>query len=422
MPTSSYQSLFEGLFPFSKSRLKYLNAPLLKERADYISHLLGEGRSRKWVKFNASMQVNAIELLNLRTTRLIHSREVLEASSQWAIDKDLHRHIRRGNASAYNFSRIVTAWLTFNGLLVRPELPTPPFDEFVKAYLDELQNVRSLAPSTIYHRHHRLSKLQKWLGERHDTFRDVSLSDVDDYVDGLRVNGFRPRSLLSVAEAIRDFFRFCAQRGWCNGAIARGILMPRVVHRQTGPHGPAWKDVRRMLNLPGTSPVELRANAIISLCSIYGLRRSEIVQLRLDDFDWYNEIMTVRRAKRGRVQHFPIQYEVGEAILTYLRSARPKSSCRHLFTTFVTPIRPMRPPCVRSIVYKRMKMLGIQSDNRGPHALRHACATQLLNKGFSLHEIADFLGHRGLSAVSIYAKHNPRLLRRVASFSLAGIQ
>ena len=39
-----------------------------------------------------------------------------------------------------------------------------------------------------------------------------------------------------------------------------------------------------------------------------------------------------------------------------------------------------------------------------------------------MRDIADFLGHRGLSAVSIYAKYDPRLLRQVASFSLARVQ
>jgi integrase len=58
------------------------------------------------------------------------------------------------------------------------------------------------------------------------------------------------------------------------------------------------------------------------------------------------------------------------------------------------------------IVASRMKSLEIKSKNFGAHSLRHACATQLLHEGSSLPEIAEFLGHRDLKSVSIYAKHD----------------
>jgi integrase/recombinase XerD len=79
------------------------------------------------------------------------------------------------------------------------------------------------------------------------------------------------------------------------------------------------------------TPAELRACALFLLFSIYGLRSSEVAGLRLEDFDWRNETFTVRRAKRGGIQQYPIQYEVGEAILKYLQHGRPQSSCRHVF-------------------------------------------------------------------------------------------
>jgi integrase len=157
------------------------------------------------------------------------------------------------------------------------------------------------------------------------------------------------------------------------------------------------------------------------LCSIYGLRASEIVHLTLDDIDWRTETITVRRAKRGRTQQFPLPYEVGEAIVQYLQKARPHCSCRSLFVTRSTPHRPIRATAFWPIVGKRMKSLGIESAHFGPHALRHACATQLLKKGSSLHDIADFLGHRNTKCVSIYAKYDTRSLRALASFSLAGV-
>ena len=68
-----------------------------------------------------------------------------------------------------------------------------------------------------------------------------------------------------------------------------------------------------------------------------------------------------------------------------------------------------------------MKRLGIKSQSLGPHSLRHACATELLRRGTSLKDIADFLGHRDIASVSIYAKFDARMLRKVAAFSLAGV-
>ena len=146
------------------------------------------------------------------------------------------------------------------------------------------------------------------------------------------------------------------------------------------------------------------------------------MDLQLDDFDWRSEVFTVRRAKRGGVQQFPIQYEVGEAILTYLRHARPHVIDRHVFLGERRPWGPLLHSTVWRTVSRRMQKLGIDLDHLGPHTLRHACATRLLQKGTSLKETADFWGHRDTNSVSIYAKHDIRTLRKVAAFRLAGLR
>jgi site-specific recombinase XerD len=87
----------------------------------------------------------------------------------------------------------------------------------------------------------------------------------------------------------------------------------------------------------------------------------------------------------------------------------------------VRPYRPLRRGFAWVIVGGRMRKHGVGLDHVGPHALRHACATQLLRKGSSLRGIADFLGHQDIKTVSIYAKHDPRMLRKVSAFSLRGI-
>ncbi len=121
----------------------------------------------------------------------------------------------------------------------------------------------------------------------------------------------------------------------------------------------------------GSKPATLRARAVLSLCSIYALRSSEVARLRLSDFDWRDETFAIKRSKRGGLQHYPIQYEVGETILRYLRNGRPRCSCRHVFVTLHPPFRPLQSGSLLQIVSRRIKQLGISSRHMGPHALRH---------------------------------------------------
>jgi integrase len=146
------------------------------------------------------------------------------------------------------------------------------------------------------------------------------------------------------------------------------------------------------------------------------------MNLTLNDFDWINETLVIRRVKRGRIQQYPLQYEVGESILRYLQFGRPRAECRNLFLTLLPPYRPVRPSSFWNIISRQIQRLGLNVKPVGPHSFRHACATELLRKGSSLTEIADFLGHRSLDSVSIYAKCDLRSLKKVATFSMAGVK
>jgi integrase len=70
------------------------------------------------------------------------------------------------------------------------------------------------------------------------------------------------------------------------------------------------------------------------------------------------------------------------------------------------------------MVRRRQRKLGIKLSRYGPHSLRHACATHLLDQGFSLKEIGDHLGHMSTEATQIYAKVDLAALREVAEMDL----
>ena len=138
--------------------------------------------------------------------------------------------------------------------------------------------------------------------------------------------------------------------------------------------------------------------------------------LRLEDIDWEAGSLTVRRPKPGRAGRYPLVRSAGDAILRYLRAVRPRRDNREIFLTLVAPVRPLGPGAISAVVRSRMRRLGIDSQRRGAHALRHAFAQHLQDQGFSMKVIGDCLGHRSPASTAVYAKADLAGLRQVADF------
>jgi integrase len=172
----------------------------------------------------------------------------------------------------------------------------------------------------------------------------------------------------------------------------------------------------------GPSRAQIRDRALLLLFAVYGLRVGEVRRLTLEDFDWQAERIQITRSKpQCRIQSYPLVRSVGDAILRYVTTARPRSEARQVFLSLKAPIRPLGNSALWQIVNRRLRPLGLALAHQGPHALRHACATRLLDRGLSMKEIGDHLGHRNPAATSIYAKVNLASLRQVADFSLEGL-
>jgi integrase/recombinase XerD len=414
----------ETLFSWKRIKTKHLQAPLLKEREQYLIHRLNEGVSLDRLRSIATMLLHVIRLMKFDQIRAVERWEVLSAEELWKSDiTEAHTTRKVGRSSGDSFHYAAFQWLTFLKVITCPEPSFGPIDVAVGDFNAYMSDQRGMSPQSIRVYGSRIRRFLEWKLSSGGTVSSICLRDVDEYLQLEQNKGRLPRTIGSHCVALRLFFRYAETRGWSEFKVARGIKNPRVPRYDPSPKSPPWGQVRRLLDASvPENRADLRASAILFLCAIYGLRSSEVVNLRLKDFDWVNETFIVRRSKRGRVQQYPIQYEVGEAILRYLRSGRPRAGCRNLFLTLRPPYRPVRSSTLWMVVDKRIRRIGMSFPIHGPHSFRHACATELLRKGSSLSEIADFLGHSDLESVSIYAKHDIRSLTKVADFRLLGLR
>lgn len=414
--------MFEQIYQSPRVIERHREAPLRSEREKYLRHLIEQGYCHSKLLGAATYMLHIIRVLELNELRVVYPEEIERAANFWAEYRGPFRDSKHYHSSSPKcFIKYARTWLRFLGMLGLPQ--EAPFHEQIELYSNALRLHQGLAATTIRGYLKRIGLFLRWLAARGGSLHATSISDIDEFLAARRAEGSKPRSIKSECNALKSFFRFAETQGWCAPDLWVSIHGPRVSKYAEHPMGPTWKQVRQLLKLTdGAEAEHLRAKALVLLLAMYGLRSGEIIDLRLEDLDWRSEIITVRRAKGGGIQQFPIQYEVGEAILKYLRYARPRVNDRHLFLGERRPWGPLRHDTVWRTVSRRMRRLGIELDHVGAHSLRHACATRLLQKGTSLKEIADFLGHRDINSVSIYAKHDIRNLRKVAAFRLAGLR
>ena len=333
--------MITAISPFPSVQRRYEAGPLLAERDQYLVHLLREGVNRKVLRCTAAYQLQIIRVMELAELRVVSEAEIHLAGKMWAADTGPLRLRQYVPGVPGTFVRIARAWLHFHGKLAPP--PSPAFHDLVLKFAVNLRVARGLSPSTVTGYTERVKRFMHWFSERNIEFAAVSIHDVDSYLAMRRAEGGSVRGVVGHCQALRSFFGFAEAQGWCRSGIPFGIKSPRIPKFDRSVRGPSWTEVRKILTTAnGETPLLLRSKAILLLLSIYGLRSSEVSGLRLSDFDWRSETLTVRRAKRGGVQQYPIQYEVGEAVLAYLQRGRPRCSSRLVFVSLFRPARTAR--------------------------------------------------------------------------------
>jgi site-specific recombinase XerD len=314
-------------------------------------------------------------------------------------------------------------WLRGLGALI-PEAERPlKFAAELRAFTEYMRVEQGLSPTTIAGRDEQLRWFCASLPSGVRSLRRVTVAHVDAFLEVHARRGWSRRSLRTLGGNLRSFFRYAAPQGWCRSDLASGIELPRLYALEDIPRAPSVEEIGRLLEDSASSedPVSIRDHAILSLLIHYGLRRLEVERLTLDDLDWVAETIRVTRPKLRRAQYYPMSVPVGEAILRYLRHARPRCSHRALFLTIQAPFRPLSGASITFMVRKRLTKLGVQLNRRGAHCLRHACASQLLGAGFNLKQIADHLGHRSMDSTRIYTKIDLHGLRQVAEIDLGAL-
>jgi integrase/recombinase XerC len=156
----------------------------------------------------------------------------------------------------------------------------------------------------------------------------------------------------------------------------------------------------------------IRDKLIIELFYSTGIRRIELVQLKLKDVDVTNKTLKVL-GKRNKERFLPLLDSVLKALETYIIKRNTLEIIQDRDILFLTK---KGNKVYETLVYRIINDYFSKASTKvkkSPHILRHSFATHLLNQGADLNAVKELLGHSSLAATQVYTHNSITELKKV---------
>lgn len=275
----------------------------------------------------------------------------------------------------------------------------------MKGFISHLESMR-LKPSTTHEREHYLCRFLFYLKDRNIyAMSEVNNVVILDYLKTL--DRLKPSIIHMTLRAIRSFLKYLFEQGQLK--IDTSILVPKdkYVKQARLPSTYTVDEIQCMISaIDRSRPCGKRDYAMVLLACRLGMRASDIAGLKFDSLLWEQCIISFNQYKTGRVLQLPLLADVGEAIIDYLKYARPNSSEPYVFLTGRSPIGRLYTSSVTHSVQKAFLASGVNVQHRrhGPHALRHSLASLLLEQNTVMPVITEVLGHENSASTRYYLR------------------
>lgn len=287
-------------------------------------------------------------------------------------------------------------------------------------YIDYLRFEKRYSAHTILAYHTDLDDFTKFMSRQyavhdllqadHNLIRSWLISMIDRKISARSIN----RKL----STLKSFYRYCQRHDLIKISPMLKVVAPRASKQL--PVFMTRDNLEALLHKTEFDPgyEGCRDKMMITLLYATGIRRMELVQLRINDLDLDKGILKVL-GKRNKERLVPLGENVinivkdylvhREEFLTEIMHLQPNNN-QALFVT--SKGLPVYPRLVHSIVHKYLSLIASNSK-LSPHVLRHTFATHMLDDGADLNAIKEILGHSSLAATQVYTHNTIEKLKTI---------
>jgi len=230
--------------------------------------------------------------------------------------------------------------------------------------------------------------------------KDITEEDISDFFhDYIAFYNYSRSYHNQLISAIKIYYKLNGSNAIDSSQLGRprrARTLPKVFSKE---------EVKKILN----STRNTKHMLILWIIYSCGLRRSEVINIRLKDLDRDRGILNIREAKGMNDRIVPVPAMVWEKIDEYIQGYRPAFWLFEGQTGGKYSVE-----SVYSVFKHALKIAGIKKDV-GVHSLRHSYATHLHESGLDIRYIQELLGHRSSRTTEIYTHISRRNLVLVRS-------
>jgi len=270
-----------------------------------------------------------------------------------------------------------------------------------KRMLEELQR-RNYSPTTIRCYVRVVEDFARYFGKRPDHLTREHMREYHLHL--IQKRKLTPKTVGLHIAALRFFFVKTLRRPY----VQVDLPYPRMPERL-----PTVLSQEEVSQLIDSAKNLLNYTMLMTLYGT-GMRRAELIHLKVEDIDSQRMIVHIRQGKRNRDRDVPLTPKLLQTLREYWRWMKPKT---YLFPGMVDNWRadkPMTSKCVWMAVRDAAERAGI-GKRVSPHTLRHCFATHLLENGTDLCTIQMLLGHVDLESTAVYLHVSRRHLQAVVN-------
>ena len=301
--------------------------------------------------------------------------------------------------------------------------------EIIRKYIDHVRNIRRYSERTARLYEDVLNRYVRMVFPEEAPEESVFIESFNRFeIRGFMValmeqEGLSAKSVSMHMSALSSFCRYLVKEGKLKSNPVRTVTRPKVEKRLPeyfrDDAMKAYFDKTREEASPeylavfkenidndhGKRLYEQRlARLIISILYDTGLRRSELIGLKIENVDFARQTLKVV-GKGNKMREIPLLASLCQEILLYLEAVEAlvcgkRSLKEPLLVTFRG--RPLYPVYVDRTVKAELGDVKGITGRRSPHVLRHSIATELMNEGTDLNSIKEMLGHSSLATTQVY--------------------